>query len=120
MANIKIKSTRHEYALVEEAPEVGGFWTDPVSMVRNGANLVKIFFSVREAVEAPVTPSLVKITMQFKCPTDTFWTDYYNNDEDHPVGERGVVEGFSQSVEWRAGVKEGDYSSGAVKLGFDW
>lgn len=110
MANTKESNDYYEYIDVDAAPEAAGYWTEPVSIRKERQRLV--YFSMRES-------GVATITLQYKCIGDSDWTDfntYTNGDEEN----RFVVEGSGASVLWRAGIKQADYSSGTIRLGFDW
>lgn len=120
MANSLKSNEYYEYAVVNTAPPAGGFWTNPVSMRRKGHDLHNIFFSVREENPDASSASVVVPTLQFRCSGDAGWTDYYNEGSNFAIGERKNIEGTAAGVQWRAGVKEGAYTSGGIVLGFDW
>ena len=111
MANVKTSGVSFEYATIDTDPSSGGFWTNPVSM--RVKKITKFNFSVRGT--GTMTP-----TVQFRCYGDAAWTDYNNNETDFIVGDRGIIEGDGAFVEWRAGVNEGDWTSGSCTVGFDW
>jgi hypothetical protein len=110
MANSKSNGDRYAYATIDTAPGADGYWSDAVSMTNK--NTKAIFFSQRGGGSATVT-------IQFKCPTDTDWTDL-STTETIEDGVRFRVDDFGAGVKWRAGVKEDAYSSGDVTVGFDW
>ena len=111
MANTITTAANLQYVTIDTAPGSGGYWTNPVSM--RVERITKMNFSIRGT--GVMTPIL-----QFKCYGDTDWTDYSNNETDFVVGDRGLIEGDGSFVEWRAGVKEGGYTSGSCTMGFDW
>ncbi|MFW6246752.1 MAG: hypothetical protein ACOC22_01055 [bacterium] len=116
MANSKISGEYKEYASVDTAPGADGYWTNIVNM--RVKNLNFMFFSIRDGgAEAAASG---KVTLQFRCDGDSDWTDYYNDGSDFNVGERKKIEGAGGAVKWRAGIKEGDFTSGTVNFGFDW
>lgn len=103
------------YATVDTAPTSAGYWTAVVNKRAKNSKVGRVgqlFFSRRGT-------GVMTITLQFKCYGDTAWQDY--NPTTAPVnGDRWLVESGASSVQWRAGVKEDDYSSGSCTFGFDW
>lgn len=116
MANEKINSATagpgYRFAKVDTAPGADGFATDPVApaVVNNQRQLLN--FSVRDVGSATLD---VTVTLQFKCATDDEWTDYDEYDEPG----RYVIDGQGKETQWRGIVKNGDYTDGIVKFGFD-
>lgn len=121
MANSNKSGDYYEYATVDTAPGASGFWTNAVKMRKKGlGDKDKMVFSIRSTdVDASATDT-VTVTLQFKCIGDQDWTDYYNDGNAFNIGERKLIEDFAGGVQWRAGVKNGDYTSGSVTFGFDW
>ena len=56
------------------------------------------------------------VTLQFKCQGDADWTDYGS----YADNQRKSIDGGGAGVQWRAIVKNGDYTSGEKSFGFDW
>jgi hypothetical protein len=120
MANSRRSGQYYEYATVDTdiASEDVGYFTNAISP----RNIIKeqkakqIFFSIRET-DAESAPSVITVGLQFKCYGDAFWQDY---NETFSIGDRKVIEESAGYVEWRAGVKAGDVTSGSVTFGFDW
>ncbi len=56
------------------------------------------------------------VTLQFRCPDDSDWSDYST----YTSTVRKVVDGGASKVQWRAIVKDGAYTSGTKRFGFDW
>ena len=110
MANSKLNGNRYSYATVDAAPGADGYWCNSVSMTSKDTKA--IFFSQRGG-------GVATVTIQFRCPGDSSWTDLTTNEiiED---GVRFRVDDFGAGVKYRAGVKNGAYSSGDVIIGFDW
>ena len=109
MANAQTSSDRYEYATVDSNPGAAGYYTEKVGIQGKGFGLEWIFFSIRGAGE-------MLVTLQFKCPGDSAWTDHstYNDNV------RKKINGPAAGVHWRAGVKQGDRTSGEKTFGFDW
>ena len=114
MANIRSSNTFSEYASVDSAVGVGGYFTTPVSFKVTGVK--NYFFSIREL--DPAVVSVATVFIQFKCEGDDHWTDYIPG-IDLTVGVRLFVEAGG-SVQWRAGIKEAVFTSGGIVFGFDW
>jgi len=109
MANAKTTDDYYQYATVDSAPAAAGYWTNAVG-IRQLKGVESIWFSIRGTGE-------MNVTLQFKCPGDTDWTDYnsYNTSN-----QRKLIRGGGAGVHWRAGVKQGDRISGECIFGFDW
>lgn len=123
MANTVIDNNDKQYVVIDSTPPVGGFWTNIVAQRRSGlykSNILKMFFSVREYEDSPAVGSVITPILQFKCEGDNGWTDYNNNGTAFVVGDRLLIDSNAAGVKWRAGVKEGGYTSGSMILGFDW
>lgn len=116
MANSKSSGDYYEYATIDTAPEAAGYWTNAVSIRRKGNDIRNLFFSIREGD----TDSVATVKLQFKCPGDTGWTNYYNDGNDWNIGDRKWVDSNASGVQWRAGVESGGFTSGKVFIGFDW
>lgn len=109
-ANSQSSTDDYEYATVDTAPGADGYFTNEVSIRKQSDRADrKVWFSVRG------TGSMT-VTLQFKCPGDSTWTDY----DTYTSNERKVVEGGSAGVKWRATVKNGDHTSGSKTFGLDW
>jgi len=107
MANLKDTGRRYKDAIVDTAPGADGFATNIVKGSTKGSGY--LVFSVRGMGDATVT-------LQFKGLGDSSWTDlktYITND-------RELLEGSGNGVEWRAIIKDTNYTSGTIKFGFDW
>ena len=120
--------TYKEYVTIDEQPsgDTLGYWTNEVDPreLQKKKNVKKIYFSIREyetdSSQASDTSSMT-VSLQFKCDGDLGWQDYVSLDgSELAMGNRLVMEDFAANVKWRAGVKDGDYTSGSVTVGFDW
>lgn len=114
MANELDSSDYREYASVDTDP-AADYFTNEVSLRQK--QVEKMFFSFRDQ-GASSGDFVVILTLQFKCTNDADWTDYdtYTID-DTP---RQLIEGNAGNVLWRLGIKNTEYTSGAVTFGFDW
>jgi hypothetical protein len=129
MANSRSTGEFKEYATVDTQPSGSelGYWTNEVCLrdkVNSGLSKGKMWFSIREfetdSSQASDTSSMT-ITLQFKCSGDAGWQDYVDlNTASIVVGNRLLIEDDGAAVRWRAGVKDGDYTSGKITFGFDW
>ena len=118
MANSRVSENGKELAIIDTAPGADGYWTNPVRMRKlRGQSLNKMFFSVRNKTSTPTTATP---TLQFKGTEEDVWTDYYNDGNDFSVGDNKLIENNALDISWRAGVKNGDYSGGAMVIGFNW
>jgi len=128
MANSKSSGEFYEYATVDTQPSgtALGYWTNTISPRELQKNLkIKAFyFSIREEEadsSAASDTSSMTVTLQFLCPGDAGWQDFVDlNGAELAVGNRLLFEDFAAGVLWRAGVKDGDYTSGSLTFGFDW
>jgi hypothetical protein len=128
MANGRSSGEFKEYATVDTKPSGSdlGYFTNAVS-VRELAKLCKIskiYFSVRES-EADSSgasdTSVMTVTLQFKCDGDAGWQDYVPLDNSTlRVGNRFAIDDLGAGVQWRAGIKDWEYTSGKLTFGFDW
>ena len=115
MANSRTSGEYKEYATVDTAPGSAGYWTNSVSLRQR--QITKLFFSLRDG-GASAGDWDGTVTLQFKCSGDSDWTDYDTyTSTDIP---RKLIEGNAGHVIWRIGVKETEYTSGSLVLGFDW
>ena len=113
MANRQVTANKfYHYAIVDTATAAAGYFCAEINprgqKIGIGSN--RIYFSVRD------NPGAALVTLQFKCPTDSNWSDHstYN------TNARKVIVESAVDVAWRAGVKQNDYISGSVTFGFDW
>jgi len=110
MANSRLTSDYYEYATVDTAPGASGYATNLIKIRQKTGKIDgKVYFSIRGTFVAT-------ITVQFKCPGDSAWTDYntYTN------VTRKLLSGGASAVQWRALVKNGSFTSGEASFGFDW
>ena len=128
MANSRSSGSYHEYATVDTAPSglELGYWTNAVSLREKAKThkIDKMFFSIREqeadSSEASDT-SVATVVLQFRCSDDAGWQDFnYNDDTALKAGDRVIIEDMGAGVSWRAGIKDGGYTSGSMTFGFDW
>jgi len=129
MANSKNSGVRKAYATVDTAPSGSelGYWTDEVCLrdkIKEGLAKDKMFFSIRneeaDSSEASDTSSIT-ISLQFQCSGDLGWQDYVDLAlSELAVGNRLEISDTGAGVKWRAGVKDGNYTSGSITFGFDW
>ena len=110
MANSQTSSNFYEYATVNVAPPAAGYASEAVdTRALRKLSVERIFFSIRGSGQATVT-------LQFKCPGDSGWTDY----ADYNSSTRKLIHAGAADMEWRAIVKSGAYVSGEVTFGLDW
>jgi hypothetical protein len=129
MANEKSSGQYKEYATVDTQPSGSdlGYWTNEVclrDLFNEGRAKGKMYFSIREFEtdsSAASDTSSMTVTLQFKCDGDLGWQDYVDfAGSTLAVGNRLEIEDIGAAVRWRAGVKDGDYTSGKITFGFDW
>jgi len=129
MANSRDSGQFKEYATVNTQPSGTdlGYWTNEVCLrdkMKDGLAKDKMWFSIREteadSSQASDTSSMT-VTLQFKCDGDDGWQDWVDlSGNALAVGQRLVIEDCGAGVRWRAGVKDGDFTSGELTFGFDW
>lgn len=114
MANSKTSGDHREYAIVNMAPDAAGYWTNAIypRRLQKTKHARDVFFSVRDYGSA----SVMIITVQFKEIGDSDWSDYGSVQS----VQRKILEDKGAGTSWRAGVKHGDYTSGAFTFGWDW
>jgi len=130
MANSRSSGVNKEYATVNIAPSGTelGYWTNEVCLrdKRNsGVAKDKMYFSIREtdadSSEDVSDTASMTVSLQFKCDGDLGWQAFVPLDgSELAVGNRLIIEDTGAAVRWRAGVKDGDYTSGILTFGFDW
>ena len=126
MANSRDSSTFHEYATVDTAPTLLGYFTNTVDprASRQIRKEGRIYFSIREEdadSSAQSDISDIQVTLQFRCPGDAGWQDYRPLDgSEIATGNRLIIEDSGEGVLWRAGVLDGAHQGGSVTFGFDW
>jgi hypothetical protein len=129
MANSRSTGDFKEYATIDTQPSGTdlGYWTNEVCLrdkQNSGLAKDKMWFSIREfeadSSEASDTSSMT-VTLQFKCDGDAGWQDYVDfAGSTLARGNRLVIEDTGAGARYRAGVKDGDFTSGKVTVGFDW
>ena len=129
MANSRSSDTYKEFATVDTQPSgtALGYWTNEVCLrdkIKAGSARKKMFFSIREyepdSSGASNTSSMT-VTLQFMRAGDTGWQDWADlSGNTLAVGNVLVIEDTAAGSRWRAGVKDGDYTSGKITFGFDW
>ena len=129
MANSRDSGVYKEYATVDTQPSGTnlGYWTNEVCLRdKQNAGVVKekMYFSIRESEadsSAASDTSSMTVTLQFKCDEDAGWQDYVDFAGNAlAVGNRLEISDFGAGVRYRAGVKDGDFTSGSITFGFDW
>ena len=126
MANRRSSGSFKEYATVDTAPTGLGYFTNSVDLraLRKDNREFRAYFSIREwesdSSDASDT-SVLTITLQYKCEGDAGWQNYVPLDGSVlAVGNRVVIEDSGAAVLWRAGVLDGNFTSGSITFGFDW
>lgn len=129
MANSRDSGTFHEYATVDTQPSGAtlGYWTNEVCLrdeQNAGLAKEKMWFSIREYEadsSAASDTSSMTVTLQYKCSGDLGWQNYVDlSGSELAVGNRLIIEDTAADVRYRAGVKDGDFTSGSITFGFDW
>lgn len=126
MANSKDSGTFKEYITVDTAPEsdAEGYFTNEVDvrLLSKDKKVDKVFFSIREAADpGSIDASVMTVLLQFKCDGDARWQNYVPLDGSTlAIGNRICLEDKGANVKWRAGVTYDGYTSGSLRLGFDW
>lgn len=113
MANVNTSGSGYEKVVIDTNPGTDGFFTNPV-VQRKGAGKVvdKLFLLVQGTGE--FTPIL-----QFKMKADTGWTDYVDGSE-LPIGTLKEVNANAGNLLWRAGIKQGWFTSGTAVISIIW
>lgn len=127
MANARSSGTNYEYATVDTRPTSAGDFTNaicPRDKLKTD-KVRQIFFSIRETnadiSAAPSALSTITVVLQYRCQGDAAWTDYVDlAGSTFAIGNRVVLEDSGNGVDWRAGVRDDEYTSGSVTFGFDW
>lgn len=111
MANSKNSDAHYSDATINTAPGASGYWTDSVGANKRDRRV--IYFSVRETGDSASFSAT--ITLQFKTSRDNDWQDYGTF-----ISETYKAIDMIPGVDWRAGIKNGNYTDGEVTIGFDW
>ena len=132
MANSKTDTANSTYAIINTQPSGTelGYWTaevNPRDKLNNGTMIAKdkLWFSIREydadSSEDASDTAVITVSLQYKCEGDLGWQDYVDyGGNTLSIGNRLLLEDLGNGVKWRAGVKDGNYTSGALRIGFDW
>jgi len=128
MTNSRSSGEFKEYATIDTQPsgDALGYWTNEVVPrdLKKKLKIEKFYFSIREAEadssQASDTSSMT-VTLQFQCVGDLGWQDYVDlSGSSLAVGNCLSIDDFAAGKRWRAGVKDGDFTSGSITVGFDW
>ena len=112
MANEQSSGRHYEYVKITTIPGADGDRCSPVT-VKKSKDVEALFFSRRGG-------GVATVSIQFKTPEEgAAWTDYLTS-EALDDGARLRLDELGTGVQWRAGVANGDYTSGDVTVGFDW
>jgi len=112
MANTLLSATHHEYVSIDTAPGASGEWSNPV-IVKKSKDVKALFFSRSGG-------GVAVVSLQYLLPHDgAVWTDYVTS-ENLSDGCRFRLDELGTGVQWRAGIKLGDFTSNTVIVGFDW
>lgn len=108
MANSKTSVDFRKYATVDSTPSASGFVTDSVDFRGEDEDCISFFITG--------TGTMI-VTLQFRnAAVSSSWTDFASFGDN----ERFRLKGGSVGEQWRAIVKNGDYTSGSKTFGFDW
>ena len=112
MGNKRSDDSQYEYATVDTAPGADGYFTSIIDSAKISVGWKRLYFSTRGS-------GVMIITLQFKCIGDDDWSDYDSYTSTDSC-KRKIIEGGVGGIQWRAGVKQEDYTSGSMRFGFDW
>ena len=116
MANTKTSKPRQEHILIDSAPVSAGAWTNPVNPGEK--KVPNLYFSIRETGDGS-DAFTATVTMQWRQKNGDTWEEWQVYDT-YTVVTRKIVEDHSAEVQYRAGVDDGDYTSGELTVGFNW
>jgi len=121
MANSRDSAERREHVTIDTAPGADGYWTNPVNPYtkRSDRKAGDVYFAIRETGE--LSASLVAtMTLQWRQRgANKVWEAWQDYDT-YTAVQRKIVDDYSAEVQWRAGIANGDFTSGQVTLGFNW
>ena len=126
MANSRSSDTNYEYVTIDTAPDSAeeGYFTNEIDvrLLKKEKKVDKIYFSIREAADpGSIDASVITVLLQFMCPGDARWQTYVPLDGSTlAIGNRITLDDFGPNVKWRAGASYDGYTSGSLRLGFDW
>lgn len=111
MANSRTSKPTYEKVVIDTAPGADGYWTNVVTP--RGRGVDKLFLSVAETGDS--SAFMITVTLQYRPPGDTEWQVY----DTYTSATREIIEDNGSS-KWRAGVDNGDYTSGEGSITLDW
>ena len=117
MANSKILKPRRAQATINEAPGAEGYWTDPINA--NTKRASDMFFGIRETGDSSTFSATITLQWRQKSAEDDTWEDWQGYGTYTSV-ERKIIDDHSAHVQYRIGVKNGDYVDGEVTVGINW
>lgn len=113
MSNVKSSGSNYEKVVIDTAVGAEGFFTNPVAQSfkpRNEAYTSKVVLMVRG--RGVFTPKL-----QFKYADDNNW---YDSSEEFVLGDVKEINPQIHGIEWRFGIKSGNFTSGTAILNIIW
>lgn len=110
MANVVSSNVDYERVVVNTAPGAEGAFTNPVN--QRTLKVSKLFLAVQGSGE--FTPVL-----QFKLKGDSDFTDFVDGSELVP-GTLKEVAADAAGLIWRAGIKQGGFTSGEAIISITW
>ena len=110
MANSTTSEDFREQVIVDTAPAAAGYYTNEVNARQLFNNMVReIYLSIRGTGN-------MTVTLEFKMPGDSAWSQYAQ----YSANILKVIRDPRAGAQWRAGVKSGEYQSGSFTFGFNW
>ena len=120
MANSRDSADRREHVTINTAPGADGYYTNPFTPYnkRTERKAGEMYFAIRETGE--LSASFVgTVSLQWRQKGASAWEEWQTYDT-YTAVQRKIVDDYSAEVQWRAGIANGDFTSGQVTIGFNW
>ena len=119
MANSRVSEERGEFVVIDTAPEAGGYWTNAITPFNKRKEKdTGLYLNIAETGELSASLSAT-MTLQWRLKIDGTYTEWQVYDTYTAITNK-VIDDFSANKQWRAGVDNGDFTSGQVTIGFNW
>lgn len=117
MANTQFSKPRQEEIVIDTAPPAAGSFTKPVNV--DDKKAPNVYFSIRETGDSSTFTATITLQWRQRSAEDDSWEDWQDYDTYTSI-QRKLIDDHTPNVQYRAGVKNGNYTSGEVKIGFNW
>ena len=121
MANTRDTAERRENVTINEAPGADGYYTNPFTPYnkKTDKKAGDMYFAIRETGSLSASfGGTVSLQWRQRGPNKV-WEEWQTYDTYTSV-QRKIVDDYSAEVQWRAGIANGDFTSGQATVGFNW